>query len=697
MTNRKMPGFFLVFCLVLGFLSVTEAFSAVRPPDRKPQWWLRDGICFVGNWEPLVFRVRRGPIPTNYLVRYEWEHSNEAISALKAAGVNMIVTHFYKGLGLQHEKKDLVYTRKLVETCKHSGLFVGAYIGSTLFSETLYQEIPQSEQWKQVSLSGEVIRYSSSQYFRDRADFTIKGYREHIKSIVTKAIKEYGMDLIHFDNISFMFSSQAGRTDNIQKQFRRYLKEKYDAEQLEERMGFPDISMVSPPNLQRNPMLSVTDPLFQEWTYFRVEALADYVEELSEHIRSLDSEVIVETNPQGLCGRNRALETGMDHARQLPFTDIFWSEDPDHARYFPEETRLVSKIRSYKLARHFANALFSYSNNPLEIAEAAAFNRMCLGDAGYRVLENWPEGVNMDDSYRYYYTDDTLDREKKARNRKYIQFFHQNKDLFRGLEVVADVGVMRDFESMTFGGWHPHLNTIQAEQALIQSRVPFEIIFEQDWEKLDRYKVVVLASQENLSNSEIARLRRYVHQGGCLAVVGRTGAYDQYRKLRGLEDDFWRLLGAESVLKEPEKTAKMTLGRGRIYYLPGFENHPKVPEISSQVHPDYWHLPLNWEQFMEGLHFCMGGEFTVTVETRLHVAAAHYRKGVMRQVHLVNYWPGHPARYIPVIFSEHGLAPEKATLYSPDHLPLPLDLNRYREGWLVLVPEVETYGIIVLQ
>ena len=697
MTRWNAPVFSPLFALLLILFCRPDLCVAERRPEQKPQWWLENGICQAGNWEPLVFRVRRGPIPTNYRTRYEWEHSEEAVSALKAAGVNMIITHFYKGLGLEHEKDDLVYTRKLVQACHENGMFVGAYIGSTLFNETLYLEIPQARQWKQIDLSGEVIRYSASQYFRDRADFTTEGYREHIKSIVTRAIKEYGMDLIHFDNISFMFSSQAGRTENIQKKFRRYLENKYDAGQRKELLGFSDVSMVSPPRLQGNPMLPVTDPLFQEWTHFRVKALADYVAELSRHIRALDPEVVVETNPLGLSGRNRAYETGMDHASQLPFTDIFWSEDPDHARYFPEQKRLVSKIRSFKLARHFGNALFSYSNNPLEIAEAAAFNRMCLGDAGFRVIEQWPEGVDMDDSYRYYYTDDRLDKEKKAGIGKYARFFHQNKELYRGLEVVADVGVMRDFESMAFGGWLPYLNTIQAEQVLIQNRVPFELIFDQDWGKLDRYNVVVLASQENLSDDEIVRLMQYVHQGGCLAVVGHTGDYDQRRRLRGMKDGFWGLLGAESVSKAPERTIQMNLGRGRLYYLPGFENHPAVPEISSSVHPDYWYLPLNWEEFMEGLRFCRGGEFTVAVETKPHVAAAHYRKGRTRQVHLVNYWPGHPARRVPVIFSERGLTPEKATLYSPDHRPRRLDLNRYRQGWLVLVPEVATYAVVVLE
>ena len=666
---------------------------------QRPKWWLENGICLAGHWEPLAFRVRRGPIPTNYRTRYQWEHSREAVLSLKAGGVNMVVTHFYKGLGMKLEEAELGYVEKLAQLCHRNGMYVGAYIGSTLFNETLYREKPESRDWVQLDQRGEPINYSATQYFRDRADCTLPGYREHIKDIVTRAIKEYRMDLIHFDNTSSLMAFNAGRTENIRKLFREHLENGYTAEQRKELFGFSDVSLIDPPRLENSPMLPVTDPLAQEWTIFRVKALADYTRELSEHIHSLDPEVIMEINPLGLAGANRAYSHGLYHPDLLPYTDIFWSEDPDHAHYYPEDNRLVGKIRSYKLARGFGNALFSYSNNQLEIAEAMAFNRMCLGDVGFRIIENWPAGVNLDDFYRYFYTpEDTLDQEQKLANQKFIHFFHKNKHLYRGQEVIAEVGVMRDFESLTFGGWLPNLNTIQAEQVLIQNRVPFTLLTDRDWERLDDYRVIVLASQENLSDGEITRLRSYLERGGALAVVGGTGAYDQRRRLRGRQDNFWHLVGVETPAAERNESAMIKLDRGRIFYLPRFINHPEVPEFSNSVHPDFWHLPLNWEEFMEGLLFCRTeAGFSVTVETKPQVAAAHYRKGLQRQVHLVNYRPGQVVKYIPVIFNEKGLKPRRAILYSPDHDPAELDLGNYRSGWSVIVPQLITYGIVVLE
>ena len=668
MKSRK---WLFLACWVILELTFLNTGAPAAEPEHRPRWWLEDGICFVGNWEPLIFRLRRGRVTTDYLARYEAEHSMETIQALRKAGVNMMLTHFYKGMGPELEEWDLQYTRKLCERARGNGMYVGAYIGSTLFSETLYREIPDSRSWTQLNNRGEPLTYSD-QYFRERADFTRQGYRDLIKSQVAKAITDYGMNLIHFDNFYTMFPLEAGYTEHVQQLFRQYLADKYSKEELWGRLGFSDISMLRPPRMPGRPMRPVHDPLVQEWIEFRVEALTDFVRELSEHIRALDPETVVEFNPHGLWGENNAYNSGMDHARLLPLLDIFWSEDPDHARYYPDQNRLVSKIRSYKLARHFGTALFSYNNSPLELAEAMAFNRMCIGDVGYPVIE-------------------------RKTDREFIHFFHGNKELYRGLKVLSDVGVLREFASLTFGGWVPYLATIQAEQVLIQNRLPFDLLFEQDWERLAEYPVVVAAAQENLSDEKIRKLRHYVESGGGLVLVGRTGAYNEHRRMRAAEDNFWKLMGVDSNLFIQGKDSRLEQGKGRIYYLTAFENHGQVPETDDRVYPDYWYLPLNWEEFLEGLRWCRKEEFSITVQTKPSVAVAHYRKGTGRQVHLVNYWPGHPARYIPVVFSEKGFKPLKATLYSPEHEPLKLELVNYGSGRSVIIPRIDTYGVLVAE
>ena len=268
--------------LTLLLISVVTALAAAaqdagpRPIGEKPGWWLRDGICFVGNWEPMAFRLRRGNVPRDWQKDWEWQHEKSTADKLKAAGINMVITHFYKGLGLEHEKRDLEYTRKILDNLRADGMYAGGYIGSTLFSETLYEEVPGSDGWKQMDHRGEPITYGD-QYFRERADFTQQGYRDQIKKAVRLALEDYDLDLIHFDNFYTMFPLDAGYTDHIQYLFREYLAEKYTPEQRRERLGFDTVSRIRPPRVENRPMAPVSDPLVQEWIVFRVEKLTGFI------------------------------------------------------------------------------------------------------------------------------------------------------------------------------------------------------------------------------------------------------------------------------------------------------------------------------------------------------------------------------------------------------------------------------------
>jgi len=82
----------------------------------EPAWW-DQGVVFVGNWEPLVFRLRNGGnLPVDIVERYQREHTEETVLKLKEAGVNMILTHFYK-TGLDSEKEDVELTKQLSALC----------------------------------------------------------------------------------------------------------------------------------------------------------------------------------------------------------------------------------------------------------------------------------------------------------------------------------------------------------------------------------------------------------------------------------------------------------------------------------------------------------------------------------------------------------------------------------------------------
>jgi len=111
---------------------------------------------------------------------------------------------------------------------------------------------------------------------------------------------------------------------------------------------------------------------------------------------------------------------------------------------------LISKIRSFKMASTLKNKIFTYtSDSKLQMAEAMAYNRQCMGMVGGSLA-----------GYEY------------QLNRGYIKFYHKNFDYYRGINNVADVAVLHSYATMAFNNDEPYQNTFLFEQSLIQEKSP---------------------------------------------------------------------------------------------------------------------------------------------------------------------------------------------------------------------------------
>ena len=102
----RQSAFLLLFLYSFAYAEQT------LPLDQRPIWLSREGIVMAGNWEPLLFRVRRdgnnGYTPTvEQRAAYLREHSPEMIAELKELGVNFIMMHCYKGAGLTAERESM--------------------------------------------------------------------------------------------------------------------------------------------------------------------------------------------------------------------------------------------------------------------------------------------------------------------------------------------------------------------------------------------------------------------------------------------------------------------------------------------------------------------------------------------------------------------------------------------------------------
>ncbi len=675
-----------------GFPGTTE--------PRKGASWIKNGLITAGGLhEPYIFVLRRGGESLAARKIHDWNQSETLIRKLKDQGVEVFHTHFYKGFGMAAEMPEMLETKRAAEIAHHYGMRVDTYLQwNTMMYEAFFAEEPRARDWIQRDVSGLpiLLTYGYQQSFRYRPCFSNPEYLAYLKKIVRFAVEEVKTDFIHFDNFDLNPEPDSCHSPSCVNGFRNYLKARYTPEKLRQRFGFENVDHINPPQWNRdNPpekMAIIFDPAIQEWIDFRCQVMADALREMSEYAKSLNPQVAIEINPHGITGGNRAWMSGIDHSRLLTSTDAYVTEEENFAEYFPGDGRLVSKIRSYKLARAYDNVLMTQSPSEVATAEKLAFNQT-IGTAG---SGEFPSGRLPS------YMVDT------------IAFYRKHRDLFVGTHDLAIVGVLRSYASIAYHNARAQLSAILVEQALIQSRIPFHLIFDEPLPDLSKLKVLILPDSECLSDDQIAKLRSFVENGGGLIATGMAGLYDEWRRLRvepglkGLADGQAPASAYEEDVGElkisPGLPVRKLVGKGRVVYFPGIPFDGPLPKMEEYFTIDnrFWKRPANWEELISEIRWAANSEMPVEISGPEFLAANLVGQPDKQRemVHLVNYNASNTPSISAIDVVCHlpeGTTPKSVSLLRlEDDSPVDLAFAAQRHGVSFTVPEMKTYAVLVI-
>jgi len=679
--------------LASSLAGIAPAAAAGDPQGLPRARWLENGVIDAGgSHEPLTFMLRVGGESREARDDYERAQSEEVIHRLKEQGVEVFHTHLYKGFGMAAEKSEMEDARRTAAMAHRYGLKVDSYIQwNTLMYETFFAEEPRAKDWVQRDADGRpvLLTYGFEQSWRYRPCFANPNYLDYLKRIVRFAVEEVKTDFIHFDNFDLNPEPDSCHCEYCTRGFREYLRTKYQPAVRRERFGFENLDYVNPPvwNISNPPqkMEAIRDPVIQEWVAYRCRLMSEALRQMAEYARSMNPEVAIEVNPHGITGGNRAWEAGLDHAQFLKWTDAFWTEEPNRPG-LEDDGRLITRIRSYKLARAFKNILLAYvAGDKVALAECLAFDQT-LGYAGEDPL--LPETL------------------------RFLHFYREHRELYHATQDDPTVAVLRSYPSITYHNARAQLGAILVEQALIQSRIPFRLIFDEHLADLSRYKVLVLPDSQCLSDDQLAAIRTFVSNGGGLVALGQAGLYDEWlrpRRVPGLSELFpsqkrgetygeeisWRALTGPTVRKE--------FGQGRAAYIPGAEFDGPLPPMPPYfaITNQFWKKPKNTDQIVEAVAWAAHNTLPV------HIAGPDYlvanlmsQPGQKRSIlHLVNY----NAKRVPAVsavdvtLTAPGTAHPSVVLLSPDNAaPRTLAAHSDSTGVHFQVPQVETYSVIVV-
>lgn len=662
--------------------------------------WVREGIVLAWGTSPNIsdIRIRNTIRMKPGDVVPGWKSHAAAVAHFKEMGINVVVMPFEAGWGLKADADAIAGTRDFTEVAHRNGLKVVGYVGGTMMCETLYLDVPEARNWEMIDERGRPMYYGD-QTFRHFPCRNNPDYQGYLQKVLRFGIEDVKLDGFSYDQLHWWPEPWSCHCKHCQEGFRAYLNEKYTVEELKSRLGFtnlegirvPDFNLNAPPVTFPPPL---KDPLMQEWAQFRCASLAHWWEETNTFVHKLNPQVALTGNPTPYAQYNFGFIYGMDLQRLLPPCDAIWSEEGNEPAWTADE-RLVSRIRAYKMVRSMGRSVLvwqrvagaaqlyepPYPEDPLVlcVAESLAYNDTNLGA--------W----------------DTQAVEPPPRVHRYHNFFYSHlKDLVE-TTTITDVAMLRSFASIEFNPAKSLSSTILFEQTLIQAKFPFGIIFDTHLKDLSKFKVLVLANQDALSDEQAGQIRRFVENGGGLVATEETSLLTEWRRKRdkfALAD----LLGIDMPpALEDRNPLRKEFGKGRVVYLPQIEPavDPPPPIMSYNFPNQCWKLPKNYDELMEAVRWAGRNSFSVNVDAPLWVTMelAEQKRSNTWLLHLVNFRMAEAIMDIPLhVTIPRNMRLQAAVLESPDDVPRQALEVKGQEGVVSInVPKLEVYDIILLR
>jgi hypothetical protein len=157
---------------------------------------------------------------------------------------------------------------------------------------------------------------------------------------------------------------------------------------------------------------------------------------------------------------------------------------------------------------------------------------------------------------------------------KYSGFLQAHSDLYTGSKLMTPLAIYHSQKSMAYDFGTAYQAFVNVSQALIQSQVPFDVLFSQEKKRIGLYQVLIVSSQRCLSDQEIELAKDFVNQGGTLFVTGETGLFDENRRQR--RDYPWKeLTGASLFSEDQQEVYSSRFGKGEVLFF------PSAPELQS--------------------------------------------------------------------------------------------------------------------
>lgn len=525
-----------------------------------PRWALRGNVRWAWwCWEPID-HFRR--CSTSYVLSdsewmnewYEHIHSEDTVKRMSELGINIAVTHFFKGMGKEFEKNEMQRTKELTKHCHNHGIRVIGYtqLGS-LYYETFLSENKECKNWTRLDPHGNPM-FWCGQYFRLVPCINNIEWINYVKEIIKYGILDIKLDGFHFDN-TYGSDCHCPICKNL---FKKYLKSKYKTE-IREKFGICDFENIEIPNLSSKSVewREIHQGILQEWILFRAHRLTEVYKELNSYIKTMNRNAVMLGNYSAFCrGAGWCPKNGESLPELFATHDYTFAEN-ENAPGVDANNIVTHQIKAFKLARAGDILVFSTSavrdkinwkpeTIALDLSEAAAFGS--IPGSTWALRPNYIEGET--------FAIDSLELSEILK--RYMLFFKKHRELYANAKENPDIAILHCEKSLAFDSFNAWKSRFGMEEILIANHIPYRIIFDQNFTELSNTKLLIISDSKCIPDALCKKVILFVTKGGKLLLTGQSGAFTEHFGQR-FNNAFSKMLEHPNVIFLPHSPEKVDM------------------------------------------------------------------------------------------------------------------------------------------
>jgi hypothetical protein len=496
-----------------------------------------------GNHEPISMYHRAGNRSTggiegSALWLEDWHHwydSEECTKLMQNLGLNILHSRFYKGMGWDYESKDFPNVKRFVENCHNHGIKVLAYVQfSTLYYETMLEEIPDLADWAAIDESGHK-RLWNDNYYRWLPCINSSDFETYLKKLIRIALTEGGFDGIMFDN----YYAATCYCPHCTELFKEYLSAEPNTE---ERFGISNVKHIFPP-YGRSGYGEIQEPIYQEWIKFRCKRIKELTQHLFVFAKSCKPDAIVSANVANIRRANNP-GTNLDPLDYIEIGnsfDLFVSQSGNAPGL--EDGFIINRVREFKLAKALKTSILALCDDDAKASEEK-YVLTLMEDA---VFGGIPTDRTIMKPDR-----DMVSRELINFRRPILQRFNQTVESEHESLVTEDyepIKILYSNNSIKFSE-KSYRALLGAEEVFLRNHVPYGLLISSDSHPLeipDNCEVLVVCNQNCLSDNEINTIIQFANRGGRLIITGESGWHEELYRQRRNNPLIDRLKGMDNV------------------------------------------------------------------------------------------------------------------------------------------------------